>query len=96
MNLSYGGKTNNKRSCIILSHQRADIGRYRYAAQHGPTAASRQVVSIEAVKVNTNMSVIKPTSANWIVFAFDCIRYVPDIICNGFSKAGIDDALKHI
>ena len=44
------------------------------------------------------MSVIKPTlsSANWILFAFDCIRYVPDVICNGFSKAGIDDALKHI
>ena len=42
------------------------------------------------------MSVIKPTSANWILFAFDCIQYIPDVICNGFSKAGIDDVLKHI
>ena len=49
--------------------------------------------AIEAVKVDMSMSVIKPISANWIVFAYDCIRYVPDIICSGFCKAGVVDAL---
>ena len=50
--------------------------------------------AIEAVKIDKCMSVIKPTSANWILFTYDCIRYVPDIVCNGFCKAGIVDALK--
>ena len=51
--------------------------------------------AIEAVKVNMSMIVIK-SSAHWILFAYDCICHVPDIVCNGFCKAGIVDALHDV
>ena len=35
--------------------------------------------AIEAVKVDMSMSFIKPMSANYILFAYDCIHYVPDV-----------------
>ena len=40
-------------------------------------------------------SIIKPISGNWIVYTYDCIGNVPDIIMNGFCKAGIVSALDH-
>ena len=52
--------------------------------------------AVTAVKIGTCMSIIKPKSANWILFAYDCIHYVPDVICNGFCKAGIVEALKGV
>ena len=75
------------------SQQRADIG--KYAAQYGPRAASPNGKAIEAVKlIGVYMSIIKPTSANWIVLAHDCIRYVSAVVSNGFCKAGVTDAMK--
>ena len=71
-----------KQYCSYSAKERASIGRY--------------AVTIEAVKINMCMSVIKPTSANWILFAYDCIRFVPNVVCNGFCKAGIVDALKDV
>lgn len=65
-----------------------------YADQVSAQLASGK--TIEAVKINMCMSVIKPTSANWILFAYDCIRFVPNVVCNGFCKAGIVDALKDV
>ena len=62
-----------------------------------PNLVHFQLVSgkaIEAVKVDMSMSFITPSSVNWILFAYDCIHYVPDVICNNFFKAGIVDALK--
>ena len=50
--------------------------------------------AIEAVKIDTSTSVSKPSSANWILFAYDCACSAPDIVQNGFRKAGIVDALK--
>lgn len=62
-----------------------------YADQvHSQLANGRE---IEEIKVGMSMSFIKCTRAKWIVFAYDCILYVPDVICNGFSKAGIVDAV---
>ena len=52
--------------------------------------------AIEAVKIDMSMSVIKPSSANWILFAYDCVRSAPDIVHNGFCKAGIVDPLKDV
>ena len=45
--------------------------------------------SVDNIKVNLNMSQIKPLSANWIVSAADYLNNNPSIIVNGFSKAGI-------
>ena len=52
--------------------------------------------AVTAVKIDMCMSIIKPKSINCILIAYDCIRYVPDVICNGFSKAGIVEALKGV
>ena len=40
------------------------------------------------------MSVMKELSSRWFISAHDHIRANPDIVKNGFKKAGITDALK--
>ena len=65
-----------------------------YADQVSAQLASGKAIT--AVKIDMCMSIIKPKSASWITFAYDCIRYVPDVICNGFCKAGIVEALKGV
>ena len=47
----------------------------------------------DAVNVDMRMSLIKEHSCKWLVSAYDHIRSHPDIIVNGFKKAGIIDAL---
>lgn len=42
------------------------------------------------------MSVVKAGSANWIVFAYDCICLMRSTTCSGFSQAGIVDVLKNM
>ena len=49
--------------------------------------------AIDEIKISMRMSIIKPISANWYVYAYDCIGNAPDIIINGFCKAGIVNAL---
>ena len=47
----------------------------------------------EDVTVDTRMSVVKEISAKWIVSAYDYLKSKPDIIINGFKKAGIVGAI---
>ena len=47
---------------------------------------------VDNVAVDTRMSIIKEVSAKWITSAFDYIRSHPNIIINGFVKAGILDS----
>ena len=37
----------------------------------------------------TCMSIVKELSSRWIFVSLDYIRSSPDIVCNGFRKAGI-------
>ena len=49
--------------------------------------------SVDSMKVNLNMSIIKPLSANSIVSAADYLRNSPSVIINGFNKAGTSVSL---
>ena len=40
------------------------------------------------------MSVVKELSSRWILSAYDYIHCSPDIIRNGFQKAGITSAIE--
>ena len=53
-----------------------------YADQVSAQLASGK--AIDEVKINMCISIIKPTSANWILFAYDCIRYITYYVCNVF------------
>ena len=46
------------------------------------------------VNIDMWMSVIKEHSCKWLVSAYDHIRSHPDIILNGFRKAGIINVLE--
>ena len=48
---------------------------------------------IENITVDLRMSVMKELGARWIVSACDHIRSHPEIITNGFKKAGIVEAI---
>ena len=50
---------------------------------------------VDCVNVDMRMSVIKELSSRWIMSAYDHIRSSPDIICNGFRKAGITSAIEN-
>ena len=53
---------------------------------HSKLASGKEV---RELKVDISMSLIKYTSANYVLFAYNCsIQYTPDIIYNGFSKNG--------
>ena len=45
--------------------------------------------------IDTRMSVVKELSCKWIMSANDHIRSSPEIIKNGFKKAGIISAIEH-
>lgn len=49
---------------------------------------------IEVVQVDMRMSVMKELSSWWFISAYDHIRSNPDIVKNGFKKAGITEALE--
>ena len=42
------------------------------------------------------MSVVKELSCKWIISGYDHIRSSPEIIRNGFKKAGIISAIEHV
>ena len=46
-------------------------------------------VPIDKITVDTRMSIIKEISAKWLTSAFDYIKSHPNIVINGFVKAGI-------
>ena len=49
---------------------------------------------VDCVDVDMRMSVVKELSSRWILSAYDYIRCSPDIIRNGFQKAGITSAIE--
>ena len=49
---------------------------------------------VEEVQVEMRMSVMKELSSRWFISAYDHIRSNPDIVKNGFKKAGITEALE--
>ena len=50
--------------------------------------------AISDVKIDTRSSIMKPKSANWLIGTLDTLSQKPEIVINGFKKAGILDALK--
>ena len=48
----------------------------------------------DLVKVGMRMSVMKELSSHWFISAYDHIGSNPDIIKNGFKKAGITEAFE--
>ena len=49
---------------------------------------------VEEVHVDMRMSVMKELSSRWFISAYDHIQSNPDIVKNGFKKAGITEALE--
>ena len=49
----------------------------------------------DAVNIDLCMSVIKELGCKWLVSGYDHIRSHPDLISNGFRKAGITSALEN-
>ena len=49
---------------------------------------------VDSVNVDMRMSVVKELSSRWIMSAYDYIRSSPDIIRNGFRKAGITSTIE--
>ena len=50
--------------------------------------------SIEEVKVDMKLSIMKTVTCNWIVGMMDYIKSKPDVIIHGFSHAGILGAMQ--
>ena len=48
---------------------------------------------VDNVKIDTRMSVLKESGVKWLMSLFHYIKSYPDIIVNGFVKAGITDPL---
>ena len=49
---------------------------------------------VEEVQIDMWMSVMKELSSRWFISAYDYIQANPDIVKNGFKKAGISEALE--
>ena len=49
---------------------------------------------LDSVHVDTRMTVIKELSCKWIMSAYDHVHSSPEIVKNGFKKAGIVSAIK--
>ena len=49
----------------------------------------------DEIHIDTRMSVVKELSCKWIMSGYDHIRSSPEIIRNGFKKAGIISAIEH-
>ena len=47
----------------------------------------------ENIKIDTRLSVFKPLGVNWLTSAYDYFVSHPEIIINGFHKAGINEDL---
>ena len=54
----------------------------------------RAGTQVEEVHVDMQMAVMKELSSRWFVSACDHIQSNPDIVKNGFKKAGITEALE--
>ena len=50
---------------------------------------------VDCVNVDMQMYVVKELSSRWTMSAYDYICSSPDIICNGFKKAGITSAIQN-
>ena len=50
--------------------------------------------SIDRIKVDLRLSVMKELEAMWLVSAFDYFNSNSNIVSNGFKKAGITDAIE--
>ena len=50
-------------------------------------------VTIQDVKIDTGISTLKPKSANWLMGLLASLAHKPEIVLNGFRKAGILDTL---
>lgn len=51
-------------------------------------------VPVHEVKVDVRASIVKAKSINWFISAWESIKTRPDIVINGFKKAGILMQLK--
>ena len=51
-----------------------------------------KTTSVESIKVEVNLAVVKNPSANWIIAAWNELEKRPQIAINGYHKAGILDA----
>lgn len=51
---------------------------------------------VHEVKVDIRASIVKAKSINWFISAWESIKTRPDIVINGFKKAGIFDAIKAV
>ena len=49
---------------------------------------------VEEVHMDMRMSVMKELNSRWFISAYDHIQSNPDIVKNGFKKAGITEALE--
>ena len=45
------------------------------------------------IKVGTQLSIVKPLHAKWVVKFYDYIRSKPDIVRNGWIKAKITECI---
>ena len=50
-------------------------------------------VAVDEIKVDFTLSAIKSTSASWIMSSWNKIEMHPEIVINGFAKAGILDII---
>ena len=53
-------------------------------------------VPVHEVKVDVRASIVKAKSINWFISGWESIKTRPDIVINGFKKAGIFDAIKAV
>ena len=53
-------------------------------------------VPVDKVKVDVTASAIKTKSASWIISSWQAIEQRPEIVINGFRKAGILDAITFV
>ena len=45
-------------------------------------------IAIQDVKIDTRTSTLKPKSANWLMASLNSLAQKPEIVINGFKKAG--------
>ena len=60
-----------------------------------PMKSKKQLssVSVHEMRVDVSAAVIKTKSVNWFISAWDSVRACPEIVINGFRKAGILEAI---
>eukprot|EP00058_Branchiostoma_floridae_P013505 XP_002598993.1 hypothetical protein BRAFLDRAFT_79926 [Branchiostoma floridae] len=60
------------------------------------SAARDARTSIDNVKMNLQLSAIKPLHTNWLLGAVDRLETKPDVIARGWERTGIRDAIKKV